>query len=303
MRVGLSVGTTFDADDHRVGPPAVLQQARAAARAGLDSISVGDHHATGPISYLQNVPMLARVLAEWDDRPAGCLFLVPLWHPVLMAEQIGTLAAMAPGLFVIQTGLGGGRAQFRAMGVRLSERGRLLEEGIRVVRALLAGETVTSQVWNIEGARIAPLPPHGTEWWIGGAAPAALDRAARLGDCWYGGPEMTPTTAAAALSIYLDACARYDRKPGRVPIRKDVFVAETMADASRFADPLMAAGYRGLDRSAVVYGDPDAVAEQLAVYGEQGFTDVVIRIMQGPLAAMVRSIELAGEVRARLQSS
>jgi alkanesulfonate monooxygenase SsuD/methylene tetrahydromethanopterin reductase-like flavin-dependent oxidoreductase (luciferase family) len=303
MRVGLSVGTTFDADDYRVGPPAVLQQARAAAGAGLDSISVGDHHATGPISYLQNVPMLARILAEWDDRPAGCLFLVPLWHPVLMAEQIGTLATMAPGLFVIQTGLGGGWAQFRAMGVRLGERGRLLEEGIRMVRALLAGETMSSERWDIDRARIGPLPPHGTEWWIGAAAPAALDRAARLGDCWYGGPEMTPATAAATLAIYLDACGRYDRTPSRIPIRKDVFVAETMADASRFAEPLMAAGYRGLDRSAVVYGDPDGVAEQLAVYGEQGFTDVIIRIMQGPLDAMVRSVELAGEVRARLQSS
>ena len=303
MRVGLSVGTTFDGEDHRVGPQSVLEQARAAARARLDSISIGDHHSTGPTSYLQNVPMLARILAEWDEGPAGCLFLVPFWHPVLMAEQIGTLAAMAPGLFVIQAGLGGGRAQFRAMGVRINERVRLLEEGIRVVRALLAGETVSSSPWNIDRARIAPLPPHGTEWWIGASAPVALDRAARLGDCWYGPPELTPAAAAAALSIYLDACARYDRRPGRIPIRKDVFVAETMAEATRLADPLLAGGYRGLDRSAVAYGDPDAVAEQLAVYGEQGFTDVVIRIMPGPLDAMVRSVELAGEVRARLQSS
>ena len=79
--------------------------------------------------------MLGRILAEWDDRPAGCLFLVPLWHPVLMAEQIGTLAAMASGPFVIQAGLGGGRAQFRAMGARWSDRGRLLEEGIGVVQS------------------------------------------------------------------------------------------------------------------------------------------------------------------------
>ena len=29
------------------------------------------------------------MLAEWGERPAGCLFLLPLWHPVLVAEQIG----------------------------------------------------------------------------------------------------------------------------------------------------------------------------------------------------------------------
>src|SRR5262249_13197267 len=141
MRVGISIGTTFQVDDHREGPNLVLEQARAAARAGLDTISLGDHHATGPTSYVQNIPMLGRILAEWDSRPAGCLFLVPLWHPVLMAEQIGTLAAMASGPFLIQAGVGGGSAQFGAMGVELRDRGRLLEEGIVVVQALVAGET------------------------------------------------------------------------------------------------------------------------------------------------------------------
>jgi len=303
MRLGLSVGTTFDIEDYRAGPRSVLEQARAAARAGLDTISMGDHHATGPSSYVQNVPMLGRVLAEWDERPAGCLFLVPLWHPVLMAEQIGTLAAIGSGPFVVQTGLGGGAAQFRAMGARLRDRGRLLEEGIVAVQRLLAGETVTSPSWDIEAACIAPLPPRGTEWWVGAAAPAALDRAARLGDCWYGNADLTPATARPLLSVYLDACARHDREPKRIAIRKDVFVADTAADAAKLAEPLIAAGYRGFDPAAVAYGDPDAVAEQLAVYGEQGFTDIIVRIMPGPLDAMVRSVELAGEVRARLHSA
>ena len=64
--------------------------------AGLDSLFVGDHHNV-PVPYYQNVPMLGRLLAEWDDRPAGALFLLPLWHPVLLAEQIGTLASIARG--------------------------------------------------------------------------------------------------------------------------------------------------------------------------------------------------------------
>src|SRR5208283_2982295 len=113
----------------REGPLAVLGQARAAARADLDTLTLGDHHATGPVGYVQNVPMLGRLLAEWTDRPVGCLFLVPLWHPVLMAEQIGTLAAMSSGPFIVQTGLGGGAGQFRAMGVDLGQRASRLEEG------------------------------------------------------------------------------------------------------------------------------------------------------------------------------
>jgi alkanesulfonate monooxygenase SsuD/methylene tetrahydromethanopterin reductase-like flavin-dependent oxidoreductase (luciferase family) len=303
MRVGISVGTTFQVDDHREGPRSVLEQARAAARAGLDTISLGDRHATGPTSYVQNIPMLGRILAEWDSRPAGCLFLVPLWHPVLMAEQIGTLAAMASGPFIIQTGVGGGASQFGAMGVELRARGRLLEEGIVLVQALLAGEAASSSAWRIVDARIAPLPPHGTEWWIGGAAPVAVDRAARLGDCWYGGPDLTPTTAATTMTVYREACARHGREPLRIPIRKDVFVTQTPAEAEKVGNRLMGAGYRGFDRAAVAYGDPDSVAEQLAVFGGLGFTDIIIRIMPVALDAAVRSVELAGEVRARLQRS
>jgi alkanesulfonate monooxygenase SsuD/methylene tetrahydromethanopterin reductase-like flavin-dependent oxidoreductase (luciferase family) len=301
MKVGISIGTTFQVDDYRQGPNFVLDQARAANRAGLDSISVGDHHATGPTSYVQNVPVLGRILAEWDARPAGCLFLIPLWHPVLMAEQIGTLAAMAPGPFIIQTGLGGGAAQFRAMGVQLGDRARLLEEGIQAVQALLRGETVSSPIWGIADAQIAPLPPAGTEWWIGGTAATAIDRAARLGDSWYGNADLTPATAAETMTLYREASARQGREPSRVPIRKDVFVADTTAEAEKVGDGLMKAGYRGFQRAAVAYGDPDSVAEQLAVFGELGFTDIIIRTMSVPPDAAVRSVELVGEVRTRLQ--
>jgi alkanesulfonate monooxygenase SsuD/methylene tetrahydromethanopterin reductase-like flavin-dependent oxidoreductase (luciferase family) len=246
--------------------------------------------------------MLGRILAEWDARPAGCLFLVPLWHPVLMAEQIGTLAALAPGPFIVQAGLGGGSSQFRAMGVPLGDRGRLLEAGIVAVQALLNGETVDSPAWGVQGARIAPLPPEGTEWWIGGSVPAAIDRAARLGDCWYGNADLTPASAAEAITVYREACARHGRPPVRIPIRKDVFIADTAPEGEKIGDQLMESGYRGLERGAVAYGDPDGVAEQLSVFGELGFTDVIIRTMPAPAAAAIRSVELAGEVRARLQS-
>lgn len=308
MRLGISVGTTFTADGphgQRSGPRAVLAQAQAAARAGLDSLSVGDHHATGPMGYVQNVPIIGRMLAEWTDRQVGCLFLVPLWHPVLMAEQIGTLASMAAGPFIVQAGVGAGRAQFAAMGAELGRRASVFEEGVRVAQALLGGETVDSELFGVKGARIAPTPPEGVEWWVGGGVERSIDRAARLGDCWYGNADLTPGTAARALAVYREACARHGREPSRLPIRKDVLVCESRSDAERAGDDLLAAGYRGFDRAAVAYGDPAAVAEQLSVYRDLGFTDVILRTMAplpaelGPDAA-VRSVELAGEVQALL---
>jgi alkanesulfonate monooxygenase SsuD/methylene tetrahydromethanopterin reductase-like flavin-dependent oxidoreductase (luciferase family) len=304
-RLGISIGTAYSVNGPngaRQGPRSVLAQARAAAGAGLDSLTVGDHHATGPGGYLQNVAVIGRLLGEWDDRPVGCLFLVPLWHPVLMAEQIGTLAAMAEGPFIVQAGVGGGRQQFAAMGASLGRRAALFEEGVRVVKALLAGDTVSSETFGIEAAAIAPVPPEAVEWWIGGGVAKTIDRAARLGDCWYANADLTPATAQRDMAIYRDACARHDREPARIPIRKDVLICEERAVATKAGDDLVAAGYRGFDREAVAYGDPETVASQLAVYGDLGFTDVIIRTM-GPLPAELgpdadaRSVELAGEVR------
>jgi alkanesulfonate monooxygenase SsuD/methylene tetrahydromethanopterin reductase-like flavin-dependent oxidoreductase (luciferase family) len=308
MRIGISIGTAFSTTGsrgQREGPASVLGQMRAADRAGLDSLTLGDHHSTGPGGYVQNVPMLGRLLAEWTDRPAGCLFLVPLWNPVLMAEQIGTLAALSSGPFIVQAGLGGGAAQFEAMGADLTQRAARLEEGILVAQALLRGEVGDSGLWAVKGARVAPLPPEGTEWWIGGGVAKAIDRAARLGDCWYGNADLTPETAARDIALYQEACARHDRTPVRIPIRKDVFITEGRAEAEQVGDALVAGGYRGFERGAVAYGDPESVADQLSVFGELGFTDIIIRTMSpvpaelGPDAAD-RSVELAAEVRSRL---
>ncbi len=300
MRIGVSVRTAFATGDPTVGPRSIIAQARAAYQAGLDELTVGDHHGTGSTSYFQNVPTIGRLLAEWDSRPVGCLFIVPMWHPVLMAEQIATLAALAAGPFVVQTGVGDVESESRAMGAPLSQRGRRIEEGLRIAQALLRGEEVSSEMWGVEHARVAPLPPRGVEWWMGATAEVAVDRAARLGDCWYGNADLTPQTAAEVLDRYRQACARHGREPVRVPIRKDVLIAESRAQAEKTGDTLMAAGYRGFDRTAVAYGDPDSVAEQLVVYRELGFTDIMIRPMTGTPDVAARSVELAGEVRARL---
>ncbi|PWU22730.1 MAG: LLM class flavin-dependent oxidoreductase, partial [Candidatus Rokuibacteriota bacterium] len=92
MRLGISLTSGYPPGDPRVAARHMIERAAAARRAGLDSLFVGDHHAT-PGPYYQNVPIFGRLLAEWGNAPAGCLFLLPLWNPVLLAEQVGTLAA------------------------------------------------------------------------------------------------------------------------------------------------------------------------------------------------------------------
>ena len=78
MRVGVSLTTNpSPGTDYRVGARNLVERAKMAWSAGLDSLFVGDHHNTGG-PYYQNVATIGRLLAEWGDRPVGCLFLLPL---------------------------------------------------------------------------------------------------------------------------------------------------------------------------------------------------------------------------------
>lgn len=300
LQLSTSLSSTHPGDQ-RQGARNIVERSSVAAAAGLDGGYVGDHHAMA-VNYFANVPIIGRIAPDWDGRLLGCLFLVPLWHPVLMAEQIGTLASLHDGEFVVQTGLGRGEQQFAAMGVDERSRGRLLEAGIVAVQAMLAGETVDVPEFGLVGARIAPTPPNPVRWMIAGDAPVAIDRAARLGTGWYGNANLTPTTAAAKLASYREACATHGRTP-YAAVRKDVIVADTAAAAAALGDPMVAAGYRGFPPESVAYGDPAQVAEQLAVYGELGFDEVVVRQMAAvPQDVALRSCELLGEVRRLLRA-
>lgn len=300
MRLGISITSGYVVDDDRVAIATVLERARAAADAGLDHLSLGDQHATGGFAYVQNVPMLGRLMAEWpSDRQIGLLFLLPLWNPVLAAEQVGTLAAMSDARFIVQTGIGSGDGQFAAMGAEMSSRGRATDRAITAMKGLLAGETVDVPELGITGASIRPRPPQPVDWWIGsGPAPAALDRAAREGDCWYVSPGLDGPVLADAVAAYRERCAVHGTTP-RLALRRDVLVGDdhdaTVAAARRVID----AGYRGMDEQ-IVAGGVEHVAERLASFETLGVDDIVARTITVDRPAAVRSIELLGEVRAAL---
>lgn len=277
----------------------MIERARVARDAGLDSLSLGDHHSM-PVPYFQGVPMLGRLMAEWStDRPIGALFLLPLWHPVLVAEQVGTLATLCDGPFIVQTGIGDGAGQFAAMSASLSTRGVDLDESIRVIKGLLAGEEMSSPRFGIEGAVVSPRPPQPVEWWIGAGAPGPIRRAARDGDAWYAGPWATPAQMLDMTAIYREACAA-EGKEGRICMRKDVIVLRDADRARRIGTELIEGGYRGLGSESVAYGGVDDVAEQLAPFREIGVDEVIVRCMTIDQADALETLELCGEVRRSL---
>jgi alkanesulfonate monooxygenase SsuD/methylene tetrahydromethanopterin reductase-like flavin-dependent oxidoreductase (luciferase family) len=301
MRVGISLTSNHpDARDPREGARWMIERAAAARQAGLDSLFVGDQHIS-PTPYYQNTPMLGRLLAEWGQAPAGCLFLLPLWHPVLVAEQIGTLASIAQGRFIMQCGLGYGEARFAAMGANIKTRPSAFEESLDIVRRLLAGETVSSSGrFRITKASLALRPAEPAEVWIGASAAPAIDRAARMADGWIGSPGLTREEARSQSAFYRERCAAYGNRPAAVALRRDIYVGESSADAQAVLQQALSKGYRGISAEALIAGSIDEVAAQFRILGDLGYTDMIARHLTNDQSKVLGSLERLQAVRSEL---
>jgi alkanesulfonate monooxygenase SsuD/methylene tetrahydromethanopterin reductase-like flavin-dependent oxidoreductase (luciferase family) len=300
MHIGVSERSVYPVADVRTGARWMVERVRAAREAALDSLFLGEHHSTGS-AYYQNVPMLGRLLAEWGDRPVGALFLLPLWHPVILAEQVGTLASLAPGRFILQCALGGGDDQFGGMGVPLRGRVARFESTLAVLRRLLAGEEVsTDDPLPLRAARAGPLPPEPVDVWIGASAPAAIDRAARLGDGWIAAPGLSPAQAAQQIEQYRSSCAAHGRPVGVTAIRRDVHVGADRADAWRVADPILAHGYRQMAPESLVVGGAAEVIQAFADLGDLGYSHLLVRHLADDQREVLASYERLGAVRTDL---
>jgi alkanesulfonate monooxygenase SsuD/methylene tetrahydromethanopterin reductase-like flavin-dependent oxidoreductase (luciferase family) len=303
MRIGISLTSGRQVSDPRLGARWMVERTAAARRSGLDSLFVGDHHAT-PGPYYQNTPIMGRLLAEWGDAPAGCLFLLPLWNPLLVAEQVGTLASIQGGRFIFQCGLGDGADQFAAMGADVKQRPSAFEEAFDVIKRLLAGEEASaSKRFRVERARLALRPAEPVEYWIGASAEPAIDRAARIADGWLASPGLPPDVARAQLAFYRERCAARGRTPTAIAIRRDVYVGESRADAEAVAGPIVARGYRGFRPEALVWGTVADVVERFRALGAMGYTDVIVRHMIDDQPKVLGSLARLAEVRAALKDA
>jgi alkanesulfonate monooxygenase SsuD/methylene tetrahydromethanopterin reductase-like flavin-dependent oxidoreductase (luciferase family) len=299
MKIGISVTSSHKVDDPHEGARYMIERAKASREAGLDTLFVGDHHVT-PFPYYQNNVILARMLAEWGDRPFGAMYLLPLWHPVTLAEQIGTLASLSKAPFIMQCGLGDER-QGKAMGVDMSRRVGMFVASINTMRALWRGEAVDEpRYWNISQARISPLPSEPVDIWIGSVADKAVERTARIGEGWLASPGLTPAQAGEAIIRYKQYCAEYDRTPTATAIRRDIYIGATSEEAKQVVEPYIAEGYRDISPDALMYGSPEEVADQVRVLEGEGYTDIIVRNLSSDHAQCIDTIHRLAEVKSLL---
>src|ERR1700678_4115519 len=126
------------------------------------------------------------------------VLVLPMRHPLPLAKELATLQNLSQGRLILGAGVGWMEAEFAALGVPFNERGRRMDEGIEMMRAVWSDDPVSFPPrWipaTVDHMRMMPKPEKPIPIWIGGTSEPALRRAARL-DGWHGS-RATPQQAA-----------------------------------------------------------------------------------------------------------
>ena len=135
------------------------------------------------------------------------VLVLPMRHPLPLAKELATLQNLSGGRLILGAGVGWLEAEFDALGVPFRERGRRMDEGIAMMRAVWSEDPVTFPTEVIpaiiENMRSLPKPEQPIPIWIGGSSEPALQRALRL-DGWHGSrcsPEQAAPIVARLRSV------------------------------------------------------------------------------------------------------
>jgi alkanesulfonate monooxygenase SsuD/methylene tetrahydromethanopterin reductase-like flavin-dependent oxidoreductase (luciferase family) len=158
----------------------MLEMVRWADRVGIETILLSEHHGD-PAGFTSTPITLAAAVLGCTERVKVSIaaVLAPLHDPIRLAEQLATVDCVAPGRLSIVLGAGYRAAEFAMAGIERSERGRLLEECVRVLRSAWSGKPFE---WRGRELLVTPPPatPGGLELYLGGKTIAGARRAARL---------------------------------------------------------------------------------------------------------------------------
>jgi alkanesulfonate monooxygenase SsuD/methylene tetrahydromethanopterin reductase-like flavin-dependent oxidoreductase (luciferase family) len=177
---------------------------------GFDWVSVPHHWAAHPVVWPQPFPLLAGLARETRSaRLMTLMLLLPLLGAVDVAENAATIDQMSGGRFTLGAAIGFRDVELHAIGLTRKDRVPKLEEAIRIMKLLWAGEEVSVQgrYGSLERMRTALLPaqrPH-PPIVLAAQSEAATRRAARIADGVYLGPQVTWKGIAHLVSVYREA--------------------------------------------------------------------------------------------------
>lgn len=174
---------------------ACIEGAQRAETFGFDSVWVRDHLVFTPHrsdgtdnSHIEGLMVLAAVAAATKKLTLGTAMAICHRHPILLAQTLAGLSALAHGRVVLGLGLGGFPQEFGAAGrpTALPDRVKLARANADICRRLWTGERVSyrSELFEFKDVALKPAPQKPIPIWVGGGTPAACRRAVEYGDGW-----------------------------------------------------------------------------------------------------------------------
>jgi probable F420-dependent oxidoreductase len=257
--------------------------ASSAEAAGFATLWAGEHvvmvdHGSSRYPYAEDGRIAVPAEADWLDpmvvlsfaaaatrtiRLATGVLLLPEHNPVMLAKQVASVDALAGGRFALGIGVGWSREEFDALGIPFERRGARADEYLEAIRTIWREDVASFEGRFVSFAdiRVNPKPPRERRVpvIVGGNSDAALRRAARLGDGWYGFNLDGAEHVRDRLARLRELCSEH----GRDPAELDTAVA--LADPGA-TDPRELAEL-GLDELVLVAAppsDPARVGEWLA---------------------------------------
>jgi probable F420-dependent oxidoreductase len=202
MRVGIHLPQI----GRKAGPEAIRRAAVQAEELGFADVWTSEHiivpsRAPYPPSPVFYDPVLTLTWAAACTQRVGLgtsVLVLPMRHPLPLAKELATLQNLSEGRLILGAGVGWLEAEFAALGVPFRERGRRMDEGIAMMRAVWSEDPVSFSARHIpaviDDMCSLPQPVKPIPIWIGGSSQPALERALRL-DGWHGS-RVSPEAAA-----------------------------------------------------------------------------------------------------------
>lgn len=299
----------------------IVEQVQTARDAGFDLLWCGHHYMVEEWQKFQVIPAISRFAADAGDMYVGTSHLLPLHHPIVIAEQFATIDAITGGRAIFGPVAGYRRKEFESLGIPRSERFGRLVEGVEVIKKLWREDDVTydGRYFSFENVTINPKPVQEPRppIWIGANADSAIDRASTLGDAWLINPHEDQQTIARQIERIQPPSG--EGIHGVQPGRREVFVAETDKRALELYGPAVKEYYDWYDdveqgeamenpealnmtlerlrEDRFIIGSPETVADGLVTLYETVGLDAVLMAMQMPKLEhedVLNSIELTG---------
>ena len=270
-----------------------LEEIEEGERLGFTDVWLSEHHFVDDGYLPSPLVVAAAIAARTTSMGIGTnVLLLPMHHPLRVAEDAAVADLISGGRFTLGVGQGYVQHEFEALGFNRRNRPSLFEEGVQIIRrAWDEGRTgYEGKRWRFENLPFGPQLERRPPIYIGASADPAIDRAARMADgfltsaAWGAGNVVTYRKVREALARHGRAEEDFPYvASGVVYLREDSElargeVAPTIAyQRSRYAEWGTDLGepkpepIRPEDLSWERYfvGNPEEVAEGLArVYAE-----------------------------------